>query len=414
MYWRLSKDIVRSAGSLAVSLAIRPPSGLEIEPVAHVGETTMDGFGVVRSGAQLLLAIIVSLVLPVVIGAQEATPPAFEGRLVASIPLRGQPWRVAIGEGAVWILERGDPAVVRIDPVTNQIRGERIPLPFDPWDLAVGAGAVWVTSNGGDGVVARIDPATSRIVATIGGEPNVLGPYVAFGAGAVWTGNGDERAAGGHTVSRIDPGTNAVVGAPITIRGHAEGIAVGEGAVWVASHDVGELTRIDPATGQVVASIALGSDPHAVAVGERAVWVGLYHEAAVARVDPAINRVVAKIPLGFGGANIAADGSGVWTYPHSEDQPGDDRVARIDPDTNMVTETLHVGAVPWSIAAGAGALWVGVRDPDGLLRLDPRHQSARADDRLPTKGRQSMLRFLAAGPPAEHLPAQRSRPRRSP
>lgn len=334
--------------------------------------------------ALLVVTALVTLAFPTVRATQEAspatgdaaTPASLGGRLVATIPLPGPPWRVASGAGAFWVLTRGDdPALVRLDPAANRAVGEPIPLPFDPWDLAVGEGALWVTSNGGDGVVVRIDPASGRIVATIGGGANVLGPFVAVGAGAVWTGNGDERAAGGHTVSRIDPTTNTIVGPSITIRGHSEGIAVGNGAVWVCSHDVAELTRIDPATNQVVASIALGSDPHGVAVGDASLWVGLYHDGTLARVDPVTNRVVAKIPLGFGGTNIAVGPGGAWTYAanpnYGAGHPADDRIARVALRTNRVAETLHVGGVPAGIAADEGTVWVAVHDPDAVLRIRP-------------------------------------------
>ena len=49
-------------------------------------------------------------------------------------------------------------------------------------------------------------------------------------------------------------------------------MAVGAGSVWVASGD-GTVSRIDPNSGRVVATITVGGTPEDVAVGAGAVWV---------------------------------------------------------------------------------------------------------------------------------------------
>ncbi|MBD0330530.1 MAG: hypothetical protein ICV64_10575 [Thermoleophilia bacterium] len=54
-----------------------------------------------------------------------------------------------------------------------------------------------------------------------------------------------------------------------------QAVAAGEGAVWVANTGDGTVSRIDPATGEVGATIGLGHRPGAVAVGEGFVWVAV-------------------------------------------------------------------------------------------------------------------------------------------
>src|SRR5919204_1569848 len=70
-----------------------------------------------------------------------------------------------------------------------------------PMSLVVGAGAIWV-ANKGDGSVSRIDPASDRVVASIqvGGQPWGL----AFDGASIWVGNYERG-----SVARIDPATNA-------------------------------------------------------------------------------------------------------------------------------------------------------------------------------------------------------------
>jgi YVTN family beta-propeller protein len=52
-------------------------------------------------------------------------------------------------------------------------------------------------------------------------------------------------------------------------------IAVGEGAVWVANHDGRSISRIDPKTNRVVATIRLGNPRSEIAAGEGSIWVGV-------------------------------------------------------------------------------------------------------------------------------------------
>jgi YVTN family beta-propeller protein len=86
---------------------------------------------------------------------------------------------------AVWVADFQENAVTRISvprgglPATPQT----IPVGHGPADVAVGGGAVWVV-NATDGTVSRIDPVKNRVVKTIrlGNAPQ----RVAAGLGRVW------------------------------------------------------------------------------------------------------------------------------------------------------------------------------------------------------------------------------------
>ena len=86
------------------------------------------------------------------------------------------------GAGAVWVADRRDGAVVRIDPVTYSVT-TMIPVGRGPTGIAVGLGSVWV-ANSRDGTVSRIDPVRKEVAQTIrvGGSPRAI----AVGNGRVW------------------------------------------------------------------------------------------------------------------------------------------------------------------------------------------------------------------------------------
>ena len=71
----------------------------------------------------------------------------------------------------------------------------------------------------------------------VGRDPRQL----AFGNGFVWVTNNDD-----NSVTRLDPQTGRVVGAPIPVGQRPLGVASGAGAVWVANHGDHTITRINP------------------------------------------------------------------------------------------------------------------------------------------------------------------------
>src|SRR5206468_9725599 len=79
-------------------------------------------------------------------------------------------------------------------------------------------------------------------------------------------------------------------------------IAVGEGGIWVANRLNRSVSRIDPGTNQVTATIDLRDRtdgfPNSIAAGEGAVWVGIDDatDDAIQKIDPQSNKVVASIP----------------------------------------------------------------------------------------------------------------------
>jgi DNA-binding beta-propeller fold protein YncE len=301
------------------------------------------------------------------------TVPAFaRGRFAAVIPLPGAR-SMTVADGELWVLASG--TVVRIDPATNTAVGEPLRVPADAEAIAVGQGALWVAgvalgdlATPGDDAVTRIDLATGRTVATIrvGRAPLDL---VAT-PGAVWVAN---AGGGGDGVARIDPQANRLAGRPVRTGASPQSLAAGGGSLWVANHDARTVTRIELASGKVVADIPVPSEPHRVAYGAGAAWVGNWHDNSVSRIDPATNRVVGSpIPIGSHHAGNLAVGAGdLWvTSDYRVEAAAEDVVVvRIDPQTNRAVETIAVGGHPIDVAATEGAVWVSVADPGTVLRI---------------------------------------------
>jgi YVTN family beta-propeller protein len=245
--------------------------------------------------------------------------------------------------------------------------------------LAVGGGAVWV-ANMNPRTVTRIDPGTNAVVATIPlGEPDFLwGPTrVAFAHGSLWALDGKSS-----SVYRIDPETNRVIaiiplGSPTQVSVASLGIAATADSVWVTNRwgteemPDGSIVRIDPQSNHIVMRLALGASPEqggptAIAADSGAIWVGVPSTKSVFRVNPATNSVVAEVPkLHCAGGQLATDGSNLWVADCTA-------VHRIDTRSNAIAQTIPMpratGQGVLGVAVGLGSVWV---QAGPLVRINP-------------------------------------------
>lgn len=72
-------------------------------------------------------------------------------------------------------------------------------------------------------------------------------------------------------VSRIDPVTGNASTARVGQK--PMGIAAGGGAVWVADSSGGSVSKLDPRSRHVIATLPVGGSPEAVAFDPHGVWV---------------------------------------------------------------------------------------------------------------------------------------------
>jgi len=227
--------------------------------------------------------------------------------------------------------------------------------------LALDTGGAWVTNSGR---VERLVADAPGPVASVA-MPEPCGA-MAVDFGALWVADCKERA-----VFRVGLESHKVDARVATGLADPTGelsIATGAGSVWILTDATGVLSRIDPGTNTVSATVAVAPGSFAAAFGFGAVWITTTGAASVQRVDPASNRVVATIPVGAEPRFLAAGEGGVWTLNQK-----DGTVTRIDPATDSVVATIDAG-VPGSggdIATGGGFVWVRAKKTL-LLAIDPR------------------------------------------
>jgi branched-chain amino acid transport system substrate-binding protein len=354
-------------------IEVVPKEELPPVPEAPRPSKRRRGLLMMAAGAVLLAASATAAVLALTGDSEETLDSignaiaAVDGDSVEYAEVGRTPSAIAVGEGAVWVLNADDRTISKIDPETKEVH--TFGTGGVPTDLAVGEGAVWV-GNGEHGrvdiaytaSVSRVDPDTTAVTETqvlpsprttpdvrTSGESRTLGvSQLAAGAGAVWAINPD------LSVSRIDPATGKRVAIVPMEAGGA--IAAGKEGVWALAADGPHVLRIDSRTNKVSQKIELGAAGlTGLAVGAGSVWATDLEEGLLWRIEPGPDPTTRTIDVGFGATAVTYADGAVWVANFVRDE-----ITRVDVGTNEVTDTIPLAGTPPSVAAAAGTAWVSI------------------------------------------------------
>jgi hypothetical protein len=279
------------------------------------------------------------------------------------VRLGGQPQGAAYAGGSLWVADY-DGYVMSVDPVDRRVLA-RIPMAGNPTSIAADDRAVWVVSEAEpEWLLTRIDARTDRIVART--RRPVL--EVALGTGGVWI---RQFAAGGSEIGRIGP-TGAVTNRIRLPDGQS--LVAGRDTVWALA-DNGTLTAIDAASGTVRHTLPGAVSPNnfiapenAVAADAGGAWASDTGAGTVVHVVH--GRVVQRIPVAPITGPIARSPNAVWVAT-ADAVRGRNGLARIDPEQGSVTATADLGHhVPRTIVPVGDTVWVIAGDGTATIVRD--------------------------------------------
>lgn len=196
---------------------------------------------------------------------------------------------VAGPDGAPWLTDGGQNAIVRVDPKTREVKAWKLPQDsgyanlntaiFDP------KGVHWFT--GQSGVYGRLDPRSGEM--KVFKAPKGRGPY---GIHVTPDGTVYYASLAGSYIARIDGASGAatVIEPPTPRQGARRVWSDSKGNVWVAEWNSGNLSRYEPKSGKWSSWKAPGEAPqiYAVYVDETdKVWAAEWAAQAMLRFDPA-------------------------------------------------------------------------------------------------------------------------------
>jgi YVTN family beta-propeller protein len=221
----------------------------------------------------------------------------------------GRPVAMSSAFRSIWVASTDSGVVSRFSPHTFSVT-ERIPVGDSPVWIAPDATGMWVV-NREDDTLMRIDPLRDRVsgrVIRVGDEPT----WVGWGHSALWVTN-----TGDDTLSRVDPRKRKVV-KTIKVGDHPTGMAISGDSAWVANFEDDNVQRVEIATNRVVKTIPVGDGPAYPRVGN-SVWVPNSLDGTITRIDPRTNRVVGR-PLRIGQTvdRLSTGAMGFWVTSYAD------------------------------------------------------------------------------------------------
>jgi YVTN family beta-propeller protein len=241
-------------------------------------------------------------------------------------------------------------------------------------------------------VIAGAAGAASSPLRISGTVPTGRHPAgVVLAGGSLWVTNDVD-----NTVSRIDPATNSVT-ATVKLRGanfpDPSFIAAGEGAIWVVARTTGTVSRLDLRTGRLTVTGAVPGGAGGIALDAGSAWVASFDPykcsnnhcfSQLTRLDPHSARVAGTYKVDSA-SGIAVGFGSLWIVDHrswavSRFDPRKGKVVRVIP-VRIGHEATFEG--PEQVVAGLRAVWVSHPGQDTVSRIDPRTNMVAARISLP-------------------------------
>lgn len=340
---------------------LRQDATLDVAPAGTAFRTGWRSWRLVTVGAVVLVAAAAAAIAIVLTSgdttALASVPPgvavidARNGQLVAHIPRTeiAVPAEAVTGSGAFWVWNLDPFSLVQVSPRTGRVV-KRFASPSGGdagWFLPDGKD-LWFTEM--DGLV-RVDVREARVVdrdpisRVQGGRFGLT--WLTRCAGSMWVVDADNQ-----SVLRLDRNT-ARVRARIFVQ-YPWAIACGDGGLWVTSNLAG-ISRIDPATNEVVATAPIETHLDEVAVAGGYAWTTDEQRGTLYKVDRN-GRIEATYETGDGARQVSHAGGRIWVANQDAGT-----VTGVDVVTGDV-QTYRFGHPVQTVAALGNRLLVSLND----------------------------------------------------
>ncbi|HEX6487837.1 MAG TPA: hypothetical protein VF137_03040 [Candidatus Dormibacteraeota bacterium] len=176
--------------------------------------------------------------------------------------------------------------------------------------------------------------------------------------------------------------TAAQVIARIPIEAAPGGLHAAFGSIWTVNHRSNTISRIDPSTNRVAATLQVQIPDQQAGVGDvfagsRYIWIGVAASPnQVWRLDPTTNTFDRKFTTDSVDAVAELNGE-LWVSVDANEGPARrNALEQLDPDTGAVVRKIDLGS-PLSgqtyqpeLGLGEGSLWTPVSNAE-VARIDP-------------------------------------------
>jgi predicted Ser/Thr protein kinase len=297
---------------------------------------------------------------------QPTTTPAGGGaaRVGQTATVDARPNAIAYARGRVWV---GSVRSGRLIGLAADGKGARRTIKL-PWtsgttSVAAGFGSLWVT-NGDQARLVRIDPVSGHLQGDrLVGSGNAV--VVVAGEGSIWVGQRAAKATDPPSaIVKVDPRGGDTKEILFGQEGIAD-IATGGGFVWVPNRRRNRLSRIDPSSGGRK-STPIGLGKHRVAFGAGQIWVTNYDDGTISQNNRSLTNSATDALNVRGPLDLTVSGNTVWVASYL-----DDSVVRLDARTGKTLgEPIAVGRNPFALVAHGSHVWVTNLASGTVSRID--------------------------------------------
>jgi hypothetical protein len=264
---------------------------------------------------------------------------------------------LALADSAIWAVSYDTSALARIDPATNTVVAT-VEVPGGASAAGLPSG-LWVAAYGNPGHLYRIEPETTTIALTA--DVGDLCCDLTEGGGLVWA---LDRAG---QVFGVDPDSGQVgPSLPVELDLNAHNNVVFSGGfVWVSS-DTTKLFRFDPVSGERTAFDVGGGVPF---LESRSGLLWGATPTALWAVEPATGDVVQRVPLEDSTEvmALAMQAHTAWVGLRHPGSVG--AVVEVDLRTGEVRREVPVD-IPARIQLGFGSVWVSDSGSSDVVRIE--------------------------------------------
>jgi virginiamycin B lyase len=203
------------------------------------------------------------------------------------------PHGVIVGpDGAAWVTDGGQNAIVRVDAETEEVQVFPLPVGSGHANLNTAVfdldGIHWFT--GQTGIYGRLNPSTGEM--QVFEAPRGRGPYgmTVTPAGVVYY-----ASLAGSYVGQIDSVTNeaSVLEPPTSGQGARRVWSDSQGRVWVSQWNAGQVAVYDPSDGSWREWKLPGNRPQAYAIyvdDHDIIWLSDFGSNSIVRFDPIVEQ----------------------------------------------------------------------------------------------------------------------------
>jgi YVTN family beta-propeller protein len=229
------------------------------------------------------------------------------------------PFGVVFDGSHVWVANRDSNSLSKVDPITAAVTNVPLGAGAQPYGVVFDGTSIWTNNSSFE--MLKVNATTN--VVTSGGGISGTGFSLAFDGTNVWV--PDQV---GNTVKRVNVGTGVVTS--VTVGDNPYGVVFDGTNIWVTNGAVSgptvdTVTKINPLTATVTATLAGFHQPRGAAFDGTWVWVSNYGGSTLTRITPATN-AMQEVVVGSTPRAMSFDGVNLWVVLGN-----DDRLARITP-----------------------------------------------------------------------------------